>query len=83
MTAAVIAALLVASGVVHWVVCRLRRAESTCERLIREAHQRADAAREWDGIALAFNLPAYSGPEPDAALERLRQDITDDQHKGD
>jgi hypothetical protein len=84
VTAAIaIAAVLVALAVAHWTVCRLRRAESHCDRLIREAHGRADAAREWDDIALAYNLPAYSGPEPNAALERLRQDITDEHTKGD
>ena len=45
------------------------------DRLIREAHQRATEARDWDSIAIAWNLPPYTGPEPAAALERLRNDI--------
>jgi Flp pilus assembly protein TadB len=62
-----------------WQIGRARRVESERDRIIREAHQRADQAREWDDIALAWDLPAYTGPEPAAALERLRQDINDQQ----
>ncbi len=61
---------------------RDRRRPSERDRLIREAHQRAAEARDWDSIAIAWNLPPYIGPEPAAALERLRQDIND-QQKGE
>lgn len=78
MTAAIaIAAVLVALAVAHWTVCRLRRAESHCDRLIREAHGRADAAREIDALEL-IPLPACD-PAWDAGLERL-WDTTRDNH---
>ena len=61
---------------------RERRRPSERDRLIHEAHARAEEARDWDSIAIAWNLPPYTGPEPAAALERLRQDIND-QQKGE
>jgi hypothetical protein len=56
---------------------RERRRPLERDRLIREAHQRAEAARDLDAIALAWELPPYAGPEPAAALERLRQAVND------
>lgn len=69
----------------YWQIQRAMREESTRDRLIREAHERAAAAREWDAIALAWDLPAYDGPDLDAGLERLRRAVRDEQQnqKGD
>lgn len=53
------------------------------DQIIRAAHERAETTRDWDAIALAWDLPAYQGPEPEAALERLREAVTDEQHEGE
>lgn len=44
--------LVVLPAAYRWLLRRWRRAESTCDRLIREAHERADAARALDDAAL-------------------------------
>jgi hypothetical protein len=88
MSAAEIALVFVATlafllAAAIWQVRRAARQESPRGRLIREANEMADTARRWDAVALAWDLPAYTGPEPEAALDRLRQAVTDEQHKGE
>lgn len=75
-------AAVVALAAAHWLVCRLRRAAATRDRLIRETHERADAAREIDPLELAYSLPAYD-PAWDAGRERLWDAVRDNQHKGE
>lgn len=64
---------------------QIRRAnqvvESERDRIIREAHARAAAAREVDDLVLAA-LPAHD-PAWNAGLERLWDAIRDEQQNGD
>lgn len=61
-----------------WQIRRAVRHESTRNRLIREAHERAAAARETDGLELLYSLPAYD-PAWDAGRERLWNAVRDGQ----
>lgn len=70
----VFAVLAVSLPAAYWQIRRaLAEGESTRERLIREAHERADAAavEELDRV---WELPAYDR-ELDAFCDRLRQAI--------
>lgn len=78
----------------HWVICRLRQAASSRDRLIREARERAGlppaavdnqqgSNHAWaDECALIYSLPAYD-PAWDAGRERLWDAIRDEQNKGE
>ena len=55
----VVVFLVVVLTAAHWVICRLRRAASTRDRLIREAHQRADSYEGPDSLRLLEDLEAH------------------------
>ena len=48
------------------------------DRIVREAHQRAQVAHEIDDLELAYSLPAYD-PAWDAGRERLWDAVRDTQ----
>jgi hypothetical protein len=60
----------------YWQIRRAHSIESERDRIVREAHQRADLAAKIDGLEIAWRLPAYD-PELDAGCDRLRQAIRD------
>ena len=51
--------LVVGLTAAHWVICRLRGAASTRDRLIREAHERADSYEGPDSLRLMQDLDAH------------------------
>ncbi|MFE7972965.1 hypothetical protein [Streptomyces shenzhenensis] len=63
-----------------WQVRRAARTESTRDRIVREAHERAEAAREADALELLYSLPAYDRVWA-AGRDRLWDAIHDDQQK--
>jgi hypothetical protein len=59
------------------LVRRERRRPLERDRIIREARERAAAAREVDDLELLYNLPAYN-PAWEAGRERLWNAVRDE-----
>lgn len=78
----VLVSLTISLGGTYAVLRWAMPAESTRDRLIREAHARAVVAHEIDDLELAYNLPALD-PAWDAGRERLWDAVRDNQHKGE
>lgn len=71
----VLAVLGVSLPAAYWQIRQAQRHESERDRIIREAHARAAAARRLDPAALADPADAY--PELDAHLTTYSATITD------
>jgi hypothetical protein len=77
----VVAVLAFSLPAAYWQIRRAMAEESTRDRIVREAHERAETARLLDGLELAWSLPAYTSPDLDAGCDRLRQAIRDQQQE--
>lgn len=71
-------AIVVFLAVAALALFRLRRrpAESTRDRIVREAHERAESGREAEDLERIYALPAYD-PAWEAGLERLWDAVRD------
>lgn len=72
LTVAAVLAVSLLAGC--WQIRRAGREEPTRERIVREAHERAELARDLDDMELVWSLAA--------GCERLRDAIHNEQQKG-
>lgn len=63
-----------------WQIRHAWRHELERDRIIREAHEQAEIAREVDRLEVLYSLPAFD-PAWDAGCERLWDAIRDEQQK--
>lgn len=74
--AVVVAVLAVSLPAAYWQIRRAQRGESTRDRIVREAHERAESAREAEDLERIYSLPVYD-PAWEAGLERLWDAVRD------